>query len=91
MLSQDKPVVVGYDGSQSSRAALQWAAVQAQREHARLRIIEAVELTISIQPSEGRIDPLQALRATREQALTVVADGIDSEHPGTVRDDRTRR
>jgi nucleotide-binding universal stress UspA family protein len=82
MLSQDKPVVVGYDGSQSSRAALKWAAVQAQREHARLRIIEAVELTISIQPSEGRIDPLQALRATREQALAVVADGIESDHPG---------
>jgi len=81
-LSQDKPVVVGYDGSKSSRAALEWAAVQAQREHAPLRIIEAFELVIAIRPNEGRLDPLQAVRQTREQALAVVAEGIEAEHPG---------
>src|SRR5262245_47583227 len=81
-LSQDKPVVVGYDGSPASRTALQWAAVQALREHAPLRIVEAFELVIALRSSEDRIDPLQALRQNREQALAVVAEGIEFVHPG---------
>ncbi len=81
-LSQHKPVVVGYDGSKSSPAALEWAALEAQREHVPLRIVEAFELVIAIRPNEGHIDPLQAVRRSREQALAVVAEGIEVEHPG---------
>jgi nucleotide-binding universal stress UspA family protein len=80
-LSQEKPVVVGYDGSQASRAALQWAAVQAQREHAPLRIVEAFELIAWVRPGEGRV-PLEALRANRENALAIVADGIKLKYQG---------
>ena len=81
-LSQDKPVVVGYEGSPASRAALEWAAVQAERVHAPLRIVEAFELVIAARASQGRIDPLQALRQSREQGLAVVAEGIETAHPG---------
>ena len=81
-LSMQRPVVVGYDGSPSSRVALEWAAAQAERESRPLRIVEAFELVVASRPSEGRVVPLQTLRDNREKALTSVAEGIKKQHRG---------
>lgn len=81
MSSHTGPVLVGYDGSQASGAALQWAAAEAVREHAPLRIAEVFEVAIVTRPSPGKVVPLAALRTTRERALSALADGIRLHHP----------
>ena len=82
MSSQTAPVVVGYDGSQGSTAALRWATAEAVREHAPLRIVEAFELEIVSRPSPGKVVPLEALRTVRERGLEALADGIRLQYPG---------
>lgn len=80
-LSLQRPVVVGYDGSASSRAALDWAADQAERERRPLRIVEAFELVVAMRPSEGKVVPLQALRSHREEALAALGRTVREQHP----------
>lgn len=82
MSSQAGPIVVGYDRSQTSREALDWAVAEAVREQASLRIAEVFELIIETQPAEGKVVPLDALRVNRERGLEVVAEGIRLRHPG---------
>lgn len=81
MSSQTAPVVVGYDGSQASSAALQWATAEAVREHAPLRIVEVFELIVAMRPSPGHVVPLAALRTVRERGLEALAEGIRLQHP----------
>lgn len=81
MSSHTGPVVVGYDGSQASGAALQWAAAEAVREHAPLRIAEVFEVAIVTRPLPGKVVPLAALRTARERGLSALADGIRLQHP----------
>lgn len=45
--STSRPVVVGFDGSKSSSAALEWAAAQAERTGALLEIVTAWEWPIA--------------------------------------------
>ncbi len=81
MSSQPAPIVAGYDGSPASRTALHWAAAEADRLHARLRVVEAFELVIALRPTPGTVVPLAALRTAREHGLTALADGLRAQHP----------
>jgi nucleotide-binding universal stress UspA family protein len=82
MSSQTAPIVVGYDGSQASTAALHWATAEAVREHAPLRIAEVFELVIMDRPSPGMVVPLAALRTARAQGLEALASSVRLRHPG---------
>jgi len=82
MSTQAAPIVVGYDGSQASTAALNWATAQAVREHAPLRIAEVFELVVMDRPSPGKVVPLAALRNVREHGLTALAESVQLRHPG---------
>lgn len=81
MSSQASPVVVGYDGSQTSSAALEWATAEAVREHAPLRIAEVFEVVVMSRPSPGKVVPLAALRTVRERGLEALAESIRLQHP----------
>jgi nucleotide-binding universal stress UspA family protein len=82
MSAHPAPVVVGYDGSPSSHAALRWAAAEADRALAPLRIIEAFELIVYSRPSPGRVVPVEALRTARQKGLDALAESIRLPHPG---------
>lgn len=81
MSSQTAPVVIGYDGSQTSAAALEWATAEAVREHAPLRIAEVFEVVVVSRPSPGKIVPLAALRTVRERGLEALAESLRLQHP----------
>ncbi|QNE16974.1 universal stress protein [Kribbella qitaiheensis] len=81
MSSQTAPIVVGYDGSPASTAALAWATGQAVREEAPLRIGEAFELLVMSRPSPGKVVPLAALRTVRERGLQALVESIRLQHP----------
>lgn len=76
-----QPIVIGYDGSPGSQSALRWAAAQAARQLAPLRILEAFELVITTRPSPGHVVPLDAVRATRQKGLEAEADSIRLLYP----------
>ena len=76
MSSQPAPIIAGYDGSPASRTAMHWAAAEAHRLHARLRIVEAFELVIALRPTPGAVVPLAALRTAREHGLDALAEGL---------------
>ncbi|MFK4084821.1 universal stress protein [Kribbella sp. NPDC020789] len=82
MSAHSAPIVVGYDGSPSSLGAVRWAAAEAVREHAPLRIAEAFELVLTTRPSPGTVVPLDALRTTRQKGLDAIAETVRLEHHG---------
>jgi nucleotide-binding universal stress UspA family protein len=82
MSSRNAPVVVGYDGSQASRAALHWAAAEAVRQHAPLRIVEIFELVVTTGVERDVVVPLEGLRTAREDGLGALAEGIRLQRPG---------
>lgn len=77
-----QPIVVGYDGSPSSLSAVRWAAAEAVREHAPLRIAESFELFVVTRPSPGNVVPLEALRIARQKGLDAIAETVRLEHHG---------
>lgn len=81
MSSKSAPVVVGYDRSPASSAALDWAVAEAVREDAPLRIAEVFELVITVEPSPGKVAPLAALRTGRERELEALSASIQLRHP----------
>lgn len=81
MSSQTAPVVVGYDGSQASAAAVEWATAEAVRERAPLRIAEVFEVVVASRPSPGKVVPLAALRTVRERGLEALAESIRLQYP----------
>ncbi|RZU11293.1 nucleotide-binding universal stress UspA family protein [Kribbella rubisoli] len=82
MSTQPTPIVIGYDGSPGSIAALKWAAAAADRAMAPLQIVEAFEIVILTRPSPGKVVPLEAVRASRQKGLDEVAAGVREQHPG---------
>lgn len=88
-------VVVGVDGSAGSAAALRWAAAEACRRQATLRIVCAWEEPDPSQPNSARAgDPAQTAAARVHNALTRVlrqqrrpcrvACATPNGHPGKV-------
>jgi nucleotide-binding universal stress UspA family protein len=77
-------IVVGYDGSAASQAAVHWATAEAVRLHAPLRIAEVFELVITTRPSPGQIVPLEALRTARDRGLQALAEGVRLQNRGLV-------
>lgn len=82
MQSHNAPVVVGYDTSPVSRAALRWAAAAAIGEGVALRVVEVFELVIMSRPSPGTVVPLDALRVARQKGLDAIVDDLRLQHPG---------
>jgi nucleotide-binding universal stress UspA family protein len=82
--SQDQPnsaVVVGFDGSDASAAAVAWAAEQAVRTGGRLDVVTAWEYPTSW----GSVIPLPSDYDPAKDATAMVAPTVDrlrSEHPG---------
>lgn len=84
----DMPVVVGIDGSASSRTALRWAADHAARNHARLVAVHGFRPVD--QRTAGTITEQSGRRLTW---LTELVEPVEKEHPGlnvtcTVTEDR---
>lgn len=82
MSSQPTTVVAGYDGSPASLTALHWAAAEAVRLRAPLRIVEAFELMVISRPSPGKIVPLAAVREAREKGLSALTEKIRLQYSG---------
>jgi len=82
MTTHPAPIVVGYDGSPSSLGAVRWAAAEAVREHAPLRIAESFELVLVTRPTPGHVVPLDALREIRQKGLDAIAETVRLEHHG---------
>ncbi|HEU4947179.1 MAG TPA: universal stress protein [Kribbella sp.] len=80
--SPTRMVVVGYDGSPASDAAATWAAQEADRRHAPLRLVHALALPIVRSPMGLavmlRIDPI---RAAAERLLDDTCRRIRAKHP----------
>jgi len=72
-------IVVGYDGSEPARRALEFAAREAGLRGARLRIVHASQLAAAAYGS-GVAPPLdrEALEALREQSQRLVRDAIEA-------------
>ncbi|NEA37600.1 universal stress protein [Streptomyces sp. SID13031] len=74
------PIVVGYDGSPGSRAALRWAVAEAVRQLSPLRLVEVFEPGPVGYPSADQV-PLAGLRKVQERALDTLTDSIRLQHP----------
>jgi nucleotide-binding universal stress UspA family protein len=69
-------IVVGVDGSDSSRNALQWAVVHAAAEHRALTLVHAVELTTASSSfmDASFVYPPEVRRELRTEGLKTLAD-----------------
>ncbi len=76
-------IVVGHDGSASSSAAVRWAANEASRCGAPLRIVECVSIPAPAASAAGWIatDALPVLRDLSEQRLGELGDSIAAAYP----------
>jgi nucleotide-binding universal stress UspA family protein len=78
-----RPVVVGYDGSPASAAALRWAAAYAETEQNGVRLVHALEL-----PSAGgAMGFAPVVRVTdlvdaTEELLDTATEEVRADHPG---------
>ena len=77
-----KTIVVGVDGSPSSRKALRWAAVEAADHHAELLVLNAWEHTLmppagSVSVSERYVP--DSSQATTEELLQVIKEELGEE------------
>jgi nucleotide-binding universal stress UspA family protein len=84
----DRPIVVGVDGSQPASHAALWATAQAQRQHAPLRLLYAVDLSVyaytsSFAAPQSFFDDLET--EGREQLAAARAE-MHKANPGAVID-----
>jgi nucleotide-binding universal stress UspA family protein len=76
-------VVVGYDGSPASETAAFWAATEAERLVARLRLVHALALPVISSPiGIGVTLEIEPLRHAAQQLLDEVCLRIRADHPG---------
>ncbi|MFI1564804.1 universal stress protein [Streptomyces sp. NPDC020490] len=75
-----QPIVVGVDGSESSRAALRWAARQAELTGAELRPVQAWRLppALGMPAGYGEADFEEQAR----DSLRLTVEEVLGEHPG---------
>ncbi|WP_405059971.1 universal stress protein [Kribbella sp. NBC_01505] len=79
-LTTPDPVVIGYDGSPGSRAALRWATAEAVRHLAPLRIVEVSE-PIPLGYRTAETVSVAELRRLQERTLDTLTEGIRLQHP----------
>jgi nucleotide-binding universal stress UspA family protein len=82
MPSHPTRIVVGYDGSPASLDALHWAAAEADRLHAPLRIVEAFDPVIAAGPTKGNVVPLAVVHRARERTLHTLAERVRLQNSG---------
>ena len=77
-------VVVGIDGSDHSRAALEWAAAEAVRRNAQLRIVHALgmPLIVSAHGGAARFDPTPEIHGQASGMLGEAEAHVRELHPG---------
>ncbi|TWD84592.1 nucleotide-binding universal stress UspA family protein [Kribbella amoyensis] len=81
MSSPQGSIVVGYDGSPASRAAVEWATAEAVRLHVPLRLVQVLDPIVTSRSAPGQVVPSAAHRAARQQALDALATGIGLHQP----------
>lgn len=79
-LQKIDPVVVGYDGSAGSSAALRWGTAEAVRQVAPLRIVQVFEPGPVGYPTADST-PIADLRRGQQTALDSLAESIRLQHP----------
>lgn len=80
-------IVVGFDGSDASRAALAWAVDEAKLRNATLRVVHAWTLTPLASPSFGpgafpSATDIEALESASRDTLAAAVDGVTAAEPG---------
>lgn len=80
--STSGPIIVGYDGSDASRSALQWGASQAEAVGAPLRIVHVSSSATELATAMVQINPDPIRRSMKEHlekecALLLVDRGLD--------------
>lgn len=78
-------IVVGVDGSEASVAAVEWAADEAERRHAALRLVHAYRLpTMGGFPGYNAVpdDLLEHMRDAGHHLLVSTAAAVAGRHPG---------
>jgi nucleotide-binding universal stress UspA family protein len=79
----DKPIVVGYDGSSGAEAALRWAIEEAGRTGVPIRVVQVVETPLhvaAVAPGVG-VFPDAELRRDAEVALAVTVEKVRADNP----------
>jgi nucleotide-binding universal stress UspA family protein len=80
METEDRPVVVGIDGSPESRTALRWAAAEARRWGAPLVVVHAWEPTLGqalVPVDEASVEHhAQAARHTLDHVIELEAEAL---------------
>lgn len=71
-MAQDRPIVVGVDGSESALAAVRWAARDAAKEGAALRLVASYAATTLVY-SQGLLPPPGVLQGIREECARFLA------------------
>jgi nucleotide-binding universal stress UspA family protein len=79
-LKQLDPIVVGYDGSGGSRAALRWATAEAIRQLSPLRVVEVSEPMPIGYPGADSVSVTE-VRRMQERGLDALTDSIRLQHP----------
>lgn len=78
-----RPVVVGFDGSPASAAALRWAARYAETNHTTVRVVHALALPEVKGPMGfASAVPVADLVEATEELLTAACEPVLADHPG---------
>jgi len=76
-------IVVGYDGSPASEAAARWAATEADRRHAKVRLVHVLALPVVSGPMGVAVTlQTEPLRRAAERLLADACQPLRVDHPG---------
>jgi nucleotide-binding universal stress UspA family protein len=84
-------IVVGVDGSAEAAKALEYAAAEAARREARLRVVAVFSMPdywmvpIGFAPPRVAVPPVEELRSAAQEAAQTAVDELSAAHPDLVR------
>jgi nucleotide-binding universal stress UspA family protein len=90
MMSRNPRIVVGYDGSTPSEAALSWAAVEAGRRRVPVTVVHAIDHTVTLAGPMGAAGRLDVVSERAGQTAREGADRILRQDPSLSVDAATR-